>query len=980
MYQESIDSLVESFSDDSESFTQSQILHQQSTPKGRLIVSIPEIPKDESAENILDESPSPRRGGEGNSRRGKVVNNQIQIISDVEENSNEFSQLSASNKRAIKVRKPRGGSGGAVVVNNPSREEEENTIADILQQASFQTPSKQGKEFRNREANSSPRNKRRSKPIIFDDFDQDELEPQQAQSRTQRKSKTQKQKLENNDVINDNIEKTTVQKESKQIQAHEPVPPSSSNFSTNPRSKIRPYRPSSDDFQNNDVVQTFDIMENSSPQTQSRPMSSREQQSGELSSRDPRGSARERKNSEKKKRATSSSCESDDGAISTSIDNFKNIINHKSESEADLHSIYSASNFSQSISAIKFDQSRENIIKKNKRRGNSFNGQNHKIIKQKKAWKGGILSANSSKMHEAEDILDNEIRNQQLDMNARHADYISAMNQISQMQGWNAFPYFIAQPAGNLIDPNIKVSDKDGNENLPPMPQKTINSREVQRFQPPYGYMPFTNPYQMSGFIPYPGFTINDPQLAIQNINSLNENLSIIDNTSPQTIPSKSQRKKKDRNVEEPDDRKEDQINRIGDETETNKDARKVKYNEEETEKNYKEANDNIEHLSKRKTKIRDEENELSSQLEKDLNNEKCRDEVEVPITRREIDSAGKERKEDLQQPQTSPQKERKKRSEDIKKSLSQQFQPDNEENQIDIFEVHENTSAYPAKRSSITSKDIITDTVTNNIDIPLSQTSPQTTAVSLAIPPPMIPNHTAIPSIAEHERISAIYALGILDYSDNGRLNKITQMTLRLLGGVCCVLSIVDVDKVMWASSSWSQNAGVQPQPPKDEPRYESFCSWVVQDETGRGITILDTKSDPRCTHMRAKYGLEFYAGVPLITSDKKKIGALSVRGPARTHFSVVDMNILFEMASWASGEIDTISQQKFLETKHHMLDSKLKLNNIIEDIKDSDKETGAAIIQSALELIRKSLSATFVLLLKITTEQTGYSFYSNS
>ena len=48
----------------------------------------------------------------------------------------------------------------------------------------------------------------------------------------------------------------------------------------------------------------------------------------------------------------------------------------------------------------------------------------------------------------------------------------------------------------------------------------------------------------------------------------------------------------------------------------------------------------------------------------------------------------------------------------------------------------------------------------------------------------------------------------------------------------------------------------------------YESFCSWVVQDETGRGMTIMDAKADPRCTHMRIKNGFEFYAGAPLITS----------------------------------------------------------------------------------------------------------------
>lgn len=153
--------------------------------------------------------------------------------------------------------------------------------------------------------------------------------------------------------------------------------------------------------------------------------------------------------------------------------------------------------------------------------------------------------------------------------------------------------------------------------------------------------------------------------------------------------------------------------------------------------------------------------------------------------------------------------------------------------------------------------------------------------------------------------------------------------MALRLLGGSCCVLSIVDVDRVVWKSCSFSGNNASQI---KEEPRYESYCSWVVQDDTGRGVTILDSKADPRCIHMRQKPGFEFYAGVPLVTIDKTKIGSLSIRGPARSQVSVVDMNILHEMAVWASGEMDTIAQQRRLEVQHDMLNARVKLTQNIE------------------------------------------------
>jgi hypothetical protein len=123
----------------------------------------------------------------------------------------------------------------------------------------------------------------------------------------------------------------------------------------------------------------------------------------------------------------------------------------------------------------------------------------------------------------------------------------------------------------------------------------------------------------------------------------------------------------------------------------------------------------------------------------------------------------------------------------------------------------------------------------------------------------------------------------------------------------------------------------------------------------------------------MRAKFGLEFYVGVPLMTADKMKIGALSIRGPARTQFSVVDMNILFEMAGWASGEMDTISQQRSLDFKHQLSDARLKINIMVESAKDTERDASLTTLQKGLGIVRDAVNATFVLLLKISPEASG-------
>ena len=179
--------------------------------------------------------------------------------------------------------------------------------------------------------------------------------------------------------------------------------------------------------------------------------------------------------------------------------------------------------------------------------------------------------------------------------------------------------------------------------------------------------------------------------------------------------------------------------------------------------------------------------------------------------------------------------------------------------------------------------------------------------------------------------------------------------MTARLLGRSGCVLSLVDSDKVIWKSVSWSTNAIVTI---KEEPRlfsltrYESFCSWVVQDESGRGITILDAKNDPRCTHMRVKAGLEFYAGVPLILGGKHRIGAISIQGPASGQISLIDMNILHEMAIWASGELDTIILQKSLNDNELMLEGQNKLSTMAHTARIGEKDLEPRLLEKVIHI----------------------------
>ena len=109
-----------------------------------------------------------------------------------------------------------------------------------------------------------------------------------------------------------------------------------------------------------------------------------------------------------------------------------------------------------------------------------------------------------------------------------------------------------------------------------------------------------------------------------------------------------------------------------------------------------------------------------------------------------------------------------------------------------------------------------------------------------------------------------------------------------------------------------------------------------------------MDSRNDPRCTHMRQKPNFEFYAGVPLVTSDGIRIGALSIRVPPKAQFSTMDMNLLHEMSSWAIGEIEMVSQRRDLELRELMQRARAKIGRIIDVEHEAEKALGPSVFEN--------------------------------
>jgi hypothetical protein len=122
-----------------------------------------------------------------------------------------------------------------------------------------------------------------------------------------------------------------------------------------------------------------------------------------------------------------------------------------------------------------------------------------------------------------------------------------------------------------------------------------------------------------------------------------------------------------------------------------------------------------------------------------------------------------------------------------------------------------------------------------------------------------------------EHERLSALQQLKILDTSIEASFDEITALAAELCGTPIALVSLIDESR-QWFKSSYGLEA-------KETARDISFCGHaILQDQL---FEIPDSSSDDRFNDNPLVVGgpnVAFYAGVPLFTANKLAMGTLCV------------------------------------------------------------------------------------------------------
>lgn len=158
----------------------------------------------------------------------------------------------------------------------------------------------------------------------------------------------------------------------------------------------------------------------------------------------------------------------------------------------------------------------------------------------------------------------------------------------------------------------------------------------------------------------------------------------------------------------------------------------------------------------------------------------------------------------------------------------------------------------------------------------------------------PIIPDN-------EGERLAKLRSLNITNtYDEEGPFKHIVSIASRMFDVPIALVNFVDLDYVI-------TRAGVGVDGVNRISRGTSLCSLSI---LTNDVTVFENASQDPCLLANplviGDFGLQFYAGAPLITSDGFNIGAVCIIDKQPREFSESDQKMLESLASAVMDEIE--------------------------------------------------------------------------
>lgn len=176
-----------------------------------------------------------------------------------------------------------------------------------------------------------------------------------------------------------------------------------------------------------------------------------------------------------------------------------------------------------------------------------------------------------------------------------------------------------------------------------------------------------------------------------------------------------------------------------------------------------------------------------------------------------------------------------------------------------------------------------------------------------------------------EPQRIAAVKRYDILDTPPDGAFDRVTAIAARLFSAPISIISIVDEDRI-WFKSHHGLSA-------TEIGRDPGLCASAILSNDPH--ILADALTDPRSLAnplVAGDFGLRFYAGVPLRTSDGYNLGTLCVIDKAPRSIDQKQIDDLTDLASIVMDQMElrlsarrAISQANLLarEIDHRVMNS---------------------------------------------------------
>jgi signal transduction histidine kinase len=150
-----------------------------------------------------------------------------------------------------------------------------------------------------------------------------------------------------------------------------------------------------------------------------------------------------------------------------------------------------------------------------------------------------------------------------------------------------------------------------------------------------------------------------------------------------------------------------------------------------------------------------------------------------------------------------------------------------------------------------------------------------------------------------ETDRLSALYALDVLDSAPERDFDDIVALAASVCGAPMSLVNLIDMDR-QWSKARVGTDV-------TETSRDLSFCAHAI---LGKDLLVVpDARQDVRFADnpaVAAENGVRFYAGAPLITTDGFALGTLCVVDTQPRRLDVEQMQALRALARQVTSQLE--------------------------------------------------------------------------